>query len=146
MSKKDVIIIITGVAILVAIFIVSFFLSEKEQGTIDVSTDKEEYSLGESLKVKIANNTRDNICFSTCYPYYFERKDNEWTGYEYEECPREDMVDSCVDPREVKAFELELPVMKKGLHRLLIQACIGCAGSELFRIEKELFSNPFMIK
>ena len=104
MSKKDIIIIIAGVIILAGIVLVAYFLPEQEQGTISVSTDKGEYALGESLKVKIANNTKDKLCFSTCYPYYFEKKDEEWTGYKYEECPQEDMVDSCVEAEEVKAF------------------------------------------
>ncbi|KPJ54807.1 hypothetical protein AMJ47_03075 [Parcubacteria bacterium DG_72] len=148
MSKKDIIIIIVGLVILATIIIVSYFLPEKEtgEGAISIVTDKKEYTLGENLKVKIANNTRDKLCFSTCYPYYIEKKDEEWTSYKYKECPEQDMVDSCVEAKDVKAFELTIPAVEKGLHRLMIQACVGCKANELFIKEKELFSNPFTIK
>ena len=147
MSKKDIIIIIVGLVILAAIILISYFLpKEGIKEAINVLTDKEEYTLGENLRVKIDNNTRDKFCFSTCYPYFFEKKDGEWTSYEYAECPEQDMVDSCVNPKEVKAFELTIPPVEKGIHRLMIQACVGCISNELFKKEKELISNQFIIK
>ncbi len=147
MSKKDIIIIIIGLVVLAAIILISYFLpKEQTEEVINVLTDKQEYVLGENLKVKIANNTRDKFCFSSCYPYYFEKKDEEWISYQYQECPEEDMVDSCIQPKDVKAFELTIPPVEKGVHRLMIQACVGCQTNELFKKERELFSNQFIIK
>jgi len=148
MKKRDIIIIIVGLVILAFLILISYFLPEKnnEEGAITVLTDKEEYSLGENLKVKIANNTKDKLCFSTCYPYYIEKKDNQWITYKYEECPQEDKVDSCIDSEGIKAFELKIPAVGKGTHRLMIQACVGCQTNQLFTKEKELFSNQFIIK
>lgn len=144
MSKKDIIIVIAGLAILAAIIVASYLLPGEED--VRVLTDKEEYALGEDLKVKIDNDSGDKLCFSTCYPYYLERKDGDWTSYKYIDCPEEDKVDSCVDPDQVRAFELKIPPVDKGIHRLMIQACVGCETNEVFKKEKELISNQFIIK
>jgi len=147
MNKRDIVIIIFGLIILVAIIFISYFLPEKaSNGEIIVLTDKQEYSPGDNLKVKIGNDTEDDICFSTCYPYFIERKEDQWITYKYKQCLEEDKVDSCVNAREVKAFELDLSSIGKGFHRLVIQACVGCKTHELFTKEKELISNQFIIK
>lgn len=148
MSKKDITIIIVGLVILAVLILVAYFIGGKEgkEEIISVITDKEEYNSGDSLKVKIANNTEERFCFSSCHPYYIEKRDGEWVSYKYEDCPEEDKVDSCVDPKEIKAFELTIPPLEKGAHRLMIQACAGCSSNELFTKEKELFSNQFIIK
>ena len=139
MSKKDIIIIIAGLAILAAIILISYFLPEEQkEKNIDISTDKQEYTLGELLRVKIMNNTKDKVCFSTCYPYFIERKEENWIAYEYEDCSQQDTVDSCVESSQVKAFEFNVPVLKKGSHRLMIQACVACQDNQIFK--KEIFT------
>lgn len=147
MSKKDIVIIISGLIVLAGIILISYFLPGKvSEEEIIVLTDKQEYSPGDILKVKIDNNTKDEFCFSNCYPYYIEKEDENWVAYKYEECPQEDTVDSCVEPNRVKAFELEVPFAEEGFHRLKIQACVGCKTAELFIKNKELFSNQFIIR
>ena len=67
MNKKDILIIIIGIIILGGIVLASFFLpggqEEIKQG-IAVITDREEYNIGDELKVKIVNNIGERICFS----------------------------------------------------------------------------------
>jgi hypothetical protein len=147
MSKKDIIIVIAGVAVLGALILISYLLpSQNGAESISVITDRKEYVLGDNLKVKISNNSNDKLCFSSCYPYYIEKKANDWQAYKYEDCPEQDKVDSCVGPEEVRAFELTLPPLEKGEHRLMIQACVGCQSNDLFIKNKELFSNQFIVK
>jgi hypothetical protein len=147
MSKKDITIVIAGLVVLAAIILISYFLpQQKRDNAVDVVTDKGEYVSGESLKVKITNNSEDKLCFSSCYPYYIEKKADQWSAYKYENCPEQDKVDSCISPDGTRAFELTLPSLDKGPHRLMIQACAGCQTNDLFTKEKELLSNQFIIK
>jgi len=148
MSKKDILIIVFGLLILVAIIVISYFLPEKPviDGDITIITDKEEYSPGDELKVKIENDSKDKVCFSSCYPYFMQKENGNWEDYRYEECLEEDLVESCVDSKTVKAFELTIPQVPKGYHRLFIGACINCQLNEIFQSTRGLFSNKFIIK
>ena len=47
-----------------------------------IRTDKTEYQPGENLKIKIKNNFKEQICFSSCYPYLLEKKNGEWKNGE----------------------------------------------------------------
>lgn len=111
-----------------------------------VLTDKKEYSPGDLLKVKIQNKENQKICFSSCYPYYIQKKSGNWQNYIYEDCDKEDLVESCIEPKSVKSFELTVPVLKKGENRLSILACIGCNVKEKFKGQENFFSNDFTIK
>lgn len=111
-----------------------------------IVTDKTEYASGEPLRIKIENNKTEKICFSSCYPYYFQRESVDWNSYLYEDCDKKDVVGNCVEPQNVKAFELTLPSLKKGIHRLLLSACISCEAQQDFKDEENLFSNQFIIK
>ena len=153
MEKKDILLIISGVAILIVIAAIAYLMppeNSQKQWTaaegVKILTDKGEYSPGEMLKVKIENNSEEKFCFSSCYPYYIQKKNGGWETYRYVDCPQEDVVDNCVAPKSIKAFELEVPPVSEGPHRLAISACLSCQIRELFKKEKSFFSNRFFVK
>ena len=145
MEKKKFLIIGAGITILAVIILIALLFPQ--DGSINIITDKNEYKLGDILKVKIENNSRKSICFSSCYPYIFERKNGEWEGYHYVDCPDEDLTENCVDPKRTKAFEITILSLltEKESHRLAIPACVGCNFKEVFREDKKLYSNEFVI-
>ncbi len=112
----------------------------------EVITEKKEYRSGDSLEVKIKNVSDREICFSTCYPYYIEAEKEGWKSYKYLPCKGEDMVDSCVGPKEKKAFQLSLPELEGGPHRLAVPVCVECQKGERFQDEHWFYSNQFEIK
>jgi len=150
MKNKVSFTIVAVLFILIVVLIVIVALTASKEASkaerAEVITDKKEYAVGDSLRVKIKNTLEEEICFSACYPYYLERKDKDWKSYDYQSCSDEDTVDSCVEPEGVKAFELVLPQIEKGLHRLAIPACIGCKGKKNFKDEKWFYSNNFIVK
>jgi len=146
--KKETLLKIVGSVIVIAVIVLlgSYSYQIGKSGEVNVKTEKTEYQTGEALRVKIENNLRNKICFSYCYPYYFERKDEEWLGYRYEDCPNGDLVETCVDSKQVKAYEIIIPTIEKGIHRLALSACVGCNFNELFKEDKKFYSNTFIIK
>lgn len=151
MDKKNVLIIATIILIIIIVFIAIFYFlpeQEKNEETINVLTNKEEYEPGEILKVKIENETENRICFSSCYPYYIQKRNGErqWKDYQYEDCTNEDVVENCIEPKEIKAYEITVPNINEGEHRLLINACVGCNLKQKFEKNKNLISNYFIIK
>jgi len=121
-------------------------ISEKK--SLLVLTDQKEYPVGENPKIKIKNNLDKTVCFSSCYPYYLEKKDGSLKSYPYGSCPKADIAEICMRPKETKAFELMLNEMKleKGIHRIAIPACISCALQSSFKKDKFFYSNEFIIK
>ncbi|MBU2545397.1 hypothetical protein KKC65_03030 [Patescibacteria group bacterium] len=145
MNKKDFLIIIAGLIILVIIVTLSFLIPRNVEG-VKVNTDGSDYSVGDKLRIKIENNLEEKICFSSCYPYYFEKNEGAWNNYRYKECPEEDIIYDCVDSNKVKAFELEIPTVKTGIHRIALPACIGCSADDLFNENNRFYSNDFNVK
>lgn len=148
MKKKDIFILAGGIVVLVLIIFITFLALYQPVQTeeVNVITDKKEYKVGDVLKVKIKNNLKRNICFSSCYPYYFEKKNEEWESYHYLNCQDSNLIEDCVDSEQVKAFELIIPSMEIGLHRLVIPSCIGCNIQEMFKEKRWFYSNEFIIK
>ena len=145
MTKKDVLIILIGVAILVIIILLSIFIPRNVE-SVNILTDNENYDIGDILKVKIENNTENNICFSACYPYYFEKKESTWNNYRYQKCLKDDIIENCVSPNEVKAFEIKIPLLEKGVHRIVIPLCVQCNTDNPFNENDRFYSNEFIIK
>lgn len=151
-NKKNIYIIVLSAVIVLSFAVIIFYvlpekqIERRQEKDINVLTDKKEYGVGEELKVKIENNSPESICFSSCYPYYIERKDGSWERYRYEDCPKEDMINNCIGANSVKAFELTVPKIVKGSHRLLVRACVNCGLNEAFKEDKHLFSNQFIVK
>ena len=146
MTKKDFLITLIGLILLGLIILAVFLIPPKVPEEVNIITDAKEYGIGDVLKVKIENNLKENICFSSCYPYTIEKKNGEWNSYCYEDCLDSDLNESCVGSREVKAFEFVIPSIDTGFHRLGISACIGCNVDEIFEQGQKLYSNDFLIK
>lgn len=116
------------------------------KGNVLIQTDKTEYQSGDNLKVKIKNNLWQTISFSSCYPYYLERKNENWERYPYVECQSLNLNGNPIIPGKEKMFEISLPTVPEGLHRLSIPVCISCKENEPFREDKVFYSNEFLIK
>ena len=149
---KRILIAIILILILILLIAVLAWMgySFKKEAT-SVITYKTEYSEGENPKIKIMNDSEEKICFSSCYPYYLERSNgakDEFKSYQYGNCQESDVVKICLEPNEVKAFEILLDDItpEKGLHRIAIPTCIGCALQEKFRQDQWFYSNEFVIK
>ena len=111
-----------------------------------IRTDKTEYQKGEILKLAIKNNLGKNICFSSCYPYHLEEKDGDWESYPYSECPKSDINEICLSARQSKFFEINLPFVDEGAHRLAIPVCFNCKDKDGFREDNKFYSNEFSIR
>lgn len=143
---------IKGKLILVIVFTIIFGLAIWQgvtlfllRGEVVISTNKTKYDR-ESIIVKIENRTNKKICFSSCYPYYLERKNNDWKSYLYDNCSRLDLIGNCVKPEKEKYFQIDdLSYTKEGLHRLAVPVCLGCSLAENFIENKRFYSNEFLI-
>lgn len=113
---------------------------------IGISTDKNHYQADASLKVKLSNSSLKKLCFSSCYPYFLERKAEEWLSYPYQNCDHEDRIEKCAGGLKIKAFETTLPEVETGVYRLAIPVCEGCSAGEEFRETNRLYSNEFVIE
>jgi len=129
-----------------------WFIWSRYQASKDIfiKTDKTEYKRGENPKITIENRFKNNICFSSCYPYYLEKnkEDRKFTAYEYGACYDLDKAKDCILPGRAKAFELFLEDISlgEGIYRIAIPACIGCSIEENFRKDDWLYSNEFIMK
>lgn len=147
---RKVLILIILIVILIVLIIGGLtwkgYKIKKEETTI--TTYKTEYLEGENPRVKIENNLREKICFSSCYPYYLESNNGGFKSYKYGNCSRDNVVETCIEPGQIKTFELILDKTKteKGIHRIAVPACIGCALQDNFREDKFFYSNEFIIK
>ncbi len=111
-----------------------------------IKTDRGEYSKSDAVKVAIKNNLGKNICFSSCYPYYLEKKDGSWDLYSYSECQKTNINDICLTAHQAKFFEIDLSFITKGIHRLVIPVCLNCKDRDGFREDSKFYSNEFSVK
>lgn len=144
--KRPTKILIWVLAIVILIGILLFWRNYQAVGSVSIQTDKSEYQGGDILKVKIKNNFRKSISFSSCYPYYLERKNENWESYNYGDCQKDNENWYYIDPQKERAFEINLSNVSGGLHRLVIPICIGCKDKEPFREDKRFYSNEFLVK
>jgi hypothetical protein len=136
---------IFGVLVLGVIFFFSLVNLNKSQKVI-VETDRKEYKRKDKIKLRIRNELSKKICFSSCYPYFFERKKEKWESHLYEGCGKTDFIEICVAPDKEKYFEIEIAYLEEGLHRLSIPICINCKVGDFFTEDQKIFSNEFLIK
>jgi hypothetical protein len=114
---------------------------------VSIVTDKTEYGKTDFLKLAIKNNLPEKVCFSSCYPYYLEKKDgNSWDMYSYSQCDKSNVTDKCVDPHQSKFFQIDLNLLTAGIHRLIIPTCLNCKVQDNFRKDSEFYSNEFIVK
>jgi hypothetical protein len=139
----SIVLVIIVIAVCVFIYIKAIMMRD----SVKIVTEKGSYNANEELKLDIANNAEESICFSSCYPYLMQENKNGWENYDYSECDKENVVEKCISPKELKAFGITLDVawVKSALHRLAIPACIGCNIGDKFRVDKTFYSNEFEI-
>lgn len=123
----------------------SIFLFWQRSG-VKIITDRDAYESGSVLKLDISNLFVSNICFSSCYPYNVEYKDEGWQSYNYPGCPKPNLAETCLKPGETKRFELNVFALRKGNHRLAIPVCYNCKENEDFVESQKFYSNIFTIK
>lgn len=133
------------VSILSVILFLSFF---QKSGAAQISLNRAEYSPGEALEVAVRNDFGREICFSSCYPYLAEIRDEsgKWKEYVYQDCPEAAVAADCVPPRDLKKFRVVLEDMPAGAHRLKIPFCLECASGGNFQPEQAVYSPVFEIK
>lgn len=134
-----------GVIILVIGGAMFWVIEKRSPPKVKITTRKSEYNLEESLKLDIKNNLEKSVCFSSCYPYRLQKKNTKWEDYQYSPCPKEDIVQSCIEPQKSKTFELTLQG-ETGLHRILVPLCLDCQKGQTFIKEKTSYSNEFNVK
>jgi hypothetical protein len=133
------------VLIIVAVVLFLSFLFLRSTPEIVLATDKFEYIEGEYPKIKISNNTGETVCFSSCYPFYLEKKDGDWVKYEYSKCNKADKADYCIEAGDSKSFEILTPYAEPGMHRVQVSACLSCNKGQDFIIGEKYYSNDFKI-
>jgi regulatory protein YycI of two-component signal transduction system YycFG len=149
MTKNLTKVIIFVCILLVLVLLGAFYLNSKtDKESVEIITEKKAYSVNEELKVEIKNNTSDKICFSSCYPYMMQVKNNDWSDYSYSDCDKDNVVENCIDSNSLKAFGISLSEMflESAPYRLAVSACIGCAVGENFRVDEIIYSNEFEVK
>ncbi len=146
MENKDLIIL----TILIALIWGGLIWQERDQTTnavpVLIKTDKIEYAKSDPLKVAIKNNLGEKICFSSCYPYYWERKDGGWEIYSYSDCQEANINEICLPAHQEKFFEINLSLLTAGIHRLVVPVCQNCEDKGGFTENDMFYSNEFLIK
>ena len=146
MKNKDLVI----PAILIILIGAGLIWQEKKYSRnalcVSIKTDKTEYQKGNILKLAISNNLRKNVCFSSCYPYLLERKDADWSEYIYQQCPESDINQFCLTASQSKFFEINLPDVNQGNHRLVVPVCVNCKDKDNFKEDNRFYSNEFIIQ
>jgi hypothetical protein len=139
-SRKN----LVGLVIVLLILVLVWVVLKNQR--IEITTDKTAYDNGGTLKAKIKNLSLRNVCFSSCYPYYLERRNGEWEPYDYQNCPHPDLAEKCFGLLAEKSFEILLPKVKGGTHRIAVPVCVNCEAGGGFREEEEFYSNEFIIE
>lgn len=141
--KKFLIISIFIIALLV--FGLAVWMQIYQKG-LEISTQKEAYSEDEPIAIRIENRINREFCFSACYPYFVEEKtQGGWVRYEYEDCSKEDRVETCIEGKDIRHFETEFEIFKQGTYRLAVPACVSCSKDQPFKYDVWFYSNSFEI-
>ena len=140
--------ILIGILVVSALSSVLFLLLFQKSGAAEISLNRTEYDSSGTLEVAVKNDFGQEICFSSCYPYLAEIRDQngEWKEYVYQDCPETARAVDCVPPRDLKKFRVALEDIPLGVHRLKVPFCLECAAGEGFQAEQALYSPVFEIK
>lgn len=148
LGKKNLVYLVVGL-LMIAIGLAGWFFSSwKKQ--ISISTQKLEYAKSEKmLKLNIRSHALVKICFSSCYPYYIQKKDGSWKDYPSAKCEEQNTAADCISPFGLIGRAIDLSQWKSSLgpdfHRLALPACIGCKEGDPFKADKTFYSNEFKI-
>lgn len=137
-----------GILVLIAIGVIAFYGGQRStQSDVSVKLSKQIYSKGEQVRITVRNNTLEQICFSSCYPYYLQRKDEDWKSYNYPDCPEKNLSIPCITSGETKQFEFTLEEsLPSELHRIAIPIDKNGERGEEFGENKKVYSEPFDVK
>lgn len=132
---------------LAAVFAVFLLLFIAAKVPTTAKTDKFSYSAGEPVEVTLNNREKNDFCFSSCYPFYIESKENNaWKKIGYSQCLQKNIAENCLAKRSKKAFEFFLSdLLPKGEYRLAIPLCDSCKVKDSFLEEKWVYSNKFRV-
>lgn len=133
---------------LIAIGVIAFYWGQRSiQPEVAVELSRQIYNEGEEITVTVRNNSFKQICFSSCYPYYLQKKDGGWQSYDYSQCPEEDLNIPCLDSNEEKTFQFNLQQkIQQGPHRVAIPINKDGTQGESFEEDFKAYSEPFEIK
>lgn len=138
MLKARILLPIIIITAIIALFAFSFIFFKN---SISVSLEKAEYRISEEGKVVISNNSGKKICFSSCYPFYFEKNG---VATNYADCGKEDLAEKCFSNGK-KAFKFNFPSLEAGDYRMAIPVCDSCAEGDKFIKSKWIYSNNFKV-
>lgn len=142
-KKLLLIILITAIIVLFASSFIYFKFSASK--TIAVM-DKAEYKANEDGRIKIRNGFSGKICFSSCYPFYFDKENSgTWQSVKYDRCSKDDLAEKCVDINRIKAFKFVFPDLEAGNYRLAIPVCNNCSENDKFISNEWIYTNTFKI-
>ena len=112
-----------------------------------IITEKPSYISNAELSLAVKCILPNRICFSSCYPYFLERKYNGWVVYDYNnKCEHPDIIESCLEPDYAKFFSILLPSLDPGVHRMLIPVAINREVGDFFQRDAAYYSNDFVVK
>lgn len=136
--------IITGVLLLTFLLIAVFVVRNRE---VVIEVEREAYSVGDPMRVVVKNGLLNSeICFSSCYPYFFQKKNDLWEEYSYHNCDFEDKIVKCVKPLRRKVFQTSVPNILNGTYRISVPVCENCSLGTVFSEEDRFYSNEFEIR
>jgi hypothetical protein len=147
-NLKDLLIVIALIILAGIVFwhIGNYFYHLLPQQVL-IITKEPVYESKSTLSLAIKNVMPNNICFSSCYPYYLEVKTDKWKTYEYyESCPNPDLIESCIEPDYARFFSIDLPDLSPGLHRIRVPVTIAGRAGEEFQMDQIYYSNEFIIR
>jgi len=136
----------------IVVISISGFLAIKKQKSLKgahevvVTVYNQVYQQGSNPQLKIENYLGASICFSTNVPYYLEKKvGEEWKEYKCLELGGKDIITKCMNPEDIRAFELISPI-GKGFHKIAIPVCLDCKLGQEFKESERFYSDLFVIK
>lgn len=137
-----------GIFVILGIGIFAFafrFLWQK--GEISVELNRDNYRVGDKMRVTIENNFfNKEVCLSSCYPYFLQKRDGGWEEFSYEKCSYRDKVIKCITPGAERVFETRVPKVFDGFYRLSVPVCEGCNLGTVFREDARFYSDLFKVR
>ena len=114
---------------------------------VSVELSKDIYKRGEEMQLTVGNNSFKKICFSTCFPYYLQYKEENWNTYNYPSCSEKNLNMPCVSPGESKTFSFSLnKKLREKIHRLAIPINRGGEKGSKFEEDQKVHSEIFDVK
>ncbi|MFA7151864.1 MAG: hypothetical protein WC113_03095 [Candidatus Paceibacterota bacterium] len=147
-SKNKIAYSVVAVFLIIAIGLAAWFFWGDR---LVVVTQQSEYAKTEdNLRLNIKSYALQDVCFSSCYPYYIQKKDGTWENYPFAKCNRQEVATECVKAFNLVGRGIDLTnwdnLLLADFHRLALPACIGCKEGDPFRTDKVFYSNEFLIK